>query len=193
MFNSGCLTLGSGFQIQMVINSKFENSDSWMMQLPSFDDLNFKASDQLEYLSFWFSLVQLILSKFLSNFKVSVTWESWTTQVFYSIWCNLYKSFRCNLYKSFTQIFLVHFIFSMQLDGSCNSYFNAIYIFGSLFFWREYSIDVEFWWELEEGVFKVGEWDQYIAYTSCVCVVEGLYEGCMFEVNFVQLGYLIIC
>ena len=27
----------------------------------------------------------------------------------------------------------------------------------------------------------------------CVCVEEGSYEGCMCEVKFVQLGYMIIC
>jgi hypothetical protein len=132
-----------------------------MIQLPSSGGLNFEASDHLEYSSFWFSMVQLILSKFLSNFKVSVIWESGTTQASNSIWCNLHKSFRCSLY--FRQLIL-----SVHLDRSSGLYFGAAYIFSSLFFRREYSIDQEFWQGLEEGVFEVGEWDHYIAYTYCV-------------------------
>jgi hypothetical protein len=74
----------------MGISSKLENSDSRKIQFPSSGGLNFEASDQLDQSSLWFNLVQLILSKFLSNFKVSVIWESGTTQVSDSIWCNLY-------------------------------------------------------------------------------------------------------
>jgi hypothetical protein len=132
-----------------------------MIQLPSSGGLNFEASDQLDQSSFYFSLLQLILSKFLSNFKVSVIRESRTTQSFDSIWCSLHKSFRCSLY--FWQLIL-----SVQLDRSGTLYFGAAYIFGNLFFRREYSINQEFWQGLEEGVFEVGEWDQYIAYTNCV-------------------------
>ena len=33
----------------------------------------------------------------------------------------------------------------------------------------------------------------YCLYRLCVSVVEGSYEGCMFEVKFVQLGYMTIC
>jgi hypothetical protein len=46
------LTLGSKSQIQMGINSKLENSNSRMIQLPSSGGLNFEASDQLDQLTF---------------------------------------------------------------------------------------------------------------------------------------------
>ena len=132
-----------------------------MIQLTSSDGLNFEASDQLDQSNFWFSLVKLILSKFLSNFKVSVIWDH------SSFWFNLVQ---------LTQILLVQLIFSTaHTVGATWSIkqlnFKATHIFGSLFFRREYSINQGFWRGLEEGVFEVGEWDQYIAYTYCVCVL----------------------
>jgi hypothetical protein len=98
----------------MGISSKLENSDSLMIQLPSSSGLIFEASDQLDQSSFWFSLVQLILSKFLSNFKVR-----WSRSLeplkllmqFGAAWTNpLHKSFRCSLY--FRQLILSKGVFN---------------------------------------------------------------------------------
>jgi len=70
----------------------------------------------------------------------------------------------------------------VQLDRSGNLYFGVGYIFGSLFFRREYSIDQEFWRGLEEGVFEVGEWDQYIANKDCVLWRDRMKGLCLSQV-----------
>jgi hypothetical protein len=175
----------------MGISSKLENSDSRMIQLPSSGGLNFEASDQLDQSSFWFSLVQLILSKFLSNFKVSVIWDH------SSFWFNLVQ---------LIQILLVQLTQILYTNP-----FGAAYIFGSLYF-RCSLIDQAAYTSMQlilsEGVFNRSGlltrtrggsirsgWVRsiYCLYILCVYVVEGSYEGCMFEVKFVQLGYMIIC
>jgi hypothetical protein len=143
-----------------------------MIQLPSSGGLNFEASDQLDQLTFWFNLVQLILSKFLSNFKVLVIKESGTTQACDWIWCNIYKSFRCSLY--FWQLIL-----SVKLDRSI----RQLILRCSLFF-RQHILSDEVFnrsWVLTRtrgGSIQSG-WVPLVhcLYRLCECVVEGSYEG----------------
>jgi hypothetical protein len=81
--------------------------------------------------------VQLILSKFLSNFKGLVIWESGTTQASDSIWYNLYKSFTQILSVQLIQILsvqLTQILYTNPFGAAYTNPFDATYIFNCLYF-----------------------------------------------------------
>ena len=105
--------------------------------------------------------MQLILFKFLSNFKVSVIWEYRTTQASDSIWCSLYKSF--------IRIFLVQLTQSLSVQHI----FSEIYsLRGSIQLIKNFDED-----SMREYLKWVSEIKLLLIQVVCVCVVKGSYEG----------------